>query len=79
MNYLVTGTDTGVGKTFVTSGLLRSARSKGLDAVGMKPICTGDNSDVCELSQASRSREIAKIVIGQNRDGNASGSFNQHT
>ena len=62
MNYLVTGTDTGVGKTFVTSGLLRSARSKGLDAVGMKPICTGDNSDVCELSQASGSNEPEHLI-----------------
>jgi dethiobiotin synthetase len=62
VNYLVTGTDTGVGKTFVTSGLLRSARSKGLDAVGMKPICTGDNSDVCELSRASGSGEPEHLI-----------------
>ena len=52
MNYLVTGTDTGVGKTFVTSGLVRSARSRGLDSVGMKPICTGDNDDVHQLLDA---------------------------
>ena len=62
MNYLITGTDTGVGKTFVTSGLLRSARSQGFDAVGMKPICTGDNSDVCELSQASGSSEPEYLI-----------------
>jgi dethiobiotin synthetase len=52
MNYLVTGTDTGVGKTYVTSGLVRSARSGGLDCVGMKPICTGDNGDVRQLLDA---------------------------
>ena len=52
MNYLVTGTDTGVGKTYVTSGLVRSARSRGLDSVGMKPICTGDNGDVRQLLDA---------------------------
>lgn len=52
MNYLVTGTGTGVGKTFVTSGLVRFARSKGLDLVGMKPICTGDNDDVRQLLEA---------------------------
>jgi dethiobiotin synthetase len=52
VNYLVTGTDTGVGKTFVTSGLVRCARSKGLDSVGMKPICTGDNDDVRQLLDA---------------------------
>jgi dethiobiotin synthetase len=38
VNYLVTGTDTGVGKTFLTSGLVRYSRSKGIDSVGMKPI-----------------------------------------
>jgi dethiobiotin synthetase len=52
VNYLVTGTDTGVGKTFVTSGLVRFARSQGLDSVGMKPICTGDNDDVRQLLEA---------------------------
>ena len=52
MNYLVTGTDTGVGKTYVTSGLVRFARSKGLDFVGMKPICTGDHDDVRQLLAA---------------------------
>jgi dethiobiotin synthetase len=52
VNYLVTGTDTGVGKTYVTSGLVRFARSKGLDSVGMKPICTGDNDDVRQLLDA---------------------------
>jgi dethiobiotin synthetase len=52
VNYLVTGTDTSVGKTFVTSGLIRFARSKGLDSIGMKPICTGDNDDVRQLLEA---------------------------
>ena len=52
MNYLVTGTDTGVGKTYVTSGLVRSARSRGIDSVGMKPICTGDNGDVRQFLDA---------------------------
>jgi dethiobiotin synthetase len=52
VNYLITGTDTGVGKTFVTGGLIRFARSRGVDAVGMKPICTGDNHDVHQLLEA---------------------------
>jgi dethiobiotin synthetase len=52
VNYLVTGTGTGVGKTFVTCGLVRFARAKGLDSVGMKPICTGDNDDVRQLLDA---------------------------
>jgi len=52
VNYLVTGTDTGVGKTFVTTGLLRYARPLGIDCIGMKPICTGDNRDVLEIASA---------------------------
>ena len=62
MNYFVTGTDTGVGKTFVTSGLVRFSRSKGIDAVGMKPICTGDNSDVRQLLDACGSCEPEHLI-----------------
>jgi dethiobiotin synthetase len=62
VNYFVTGTDTGVGKTFVTSGLIRFARSKGIDAVGMKPICTGDNNDVRQLLEACGSCEPEYLI-----------------
>lgn len=62
MNYFVTGTDTGVGKTFVTSGLIRFSRSKGIDAVGMKPICTGDNNDVRRLLEACGSCEPEYLI-----------------
>lgn len=37
----ITGTDTGVGKTFVAAALVRSLRSAGLDAAYMKPVQTG--------------------------------------
>ena len=62
MNYLVTGTDTGVGKTFVTCGLLRFSRSKGIDSVGMKPICTGDHNDVRQLLEAGGSCEPEHLI-----------------
>jgi dethiobiotin synthetase len=62
MNYLVTGTDTGVGKTFVASGIVRYARSKGIDSVGMKPICTGDNNDVRRLVEACGSCEPEHLI-----------------
>lgn len=62
MNYFVTGTDTGVGKTFVTSGLVRFSRSRGIDTVGMKPICTGDNTDVRQLLEACGFCEPEHIV-----------------
>lgn len=37
----ITATDTGVGKTIVTAGVLSAARAAGLDAVPMKPTQTG--------------------------------------
>jgi dethiobiotin synthetase len=45
MNWFITGTDTGVGKTYVTALLLRSLRKAGVDAVGFKPICCGTRED----------------------------------
>ncbi len=62
MNYLVTGTDTCVGKTFVTTGLVRFGRSTGRDVIGMKPICTGDNGDVRQLLEACGGCEQEHII-----------------
>ena len=62
MNYFVTGTDTGVGKTFVVSGLVRFARSTEIDCVGMKPICTGDNNDVRQLLEACGSCQPEHLI-----------------
>ncbi len=39
--YFITGTDTEVGKTIVTAGLLRWLRRQGIDAASMKPAQTG--------------------------------------
>jgi dethiobiotin synthetase len=62
MNYLVTGTDTGVGKTFVSCGLIRSIRASNIDCVGMKPVCTGEPSDVEALQLASDRVEADHLV-----------------
>jgi dethiobiotin synthetase len=40
----VTGTDTGVGKTFVAVGLLRALRALGVRALGMKPVASGGHA-----------------------------------
>lgn len=40
-SFLVTGTDTGVGKTLVACGLLRAFAATGRTTVGMKPIAAG--------------------------------------
>lgn len=39
--FFVTGTDTGVGKTAVSCGLLRALARAGIRAVGMKPVAAG--------------------------------------
>ncbi len=68
--HFVTGTDTGVGKTFIASALLRAARARGLACVGYKPIAAGAtvrdgalvNEDALELiSAADTERDYSDI------------------
>ncbi|WP_276257397.1 dethiobiotin synthase [Haloglomus litoreum] len=44
-NIAIVGTDTGIGKTVVTAGLVGRLRSEGIDAVGVKPCQTGHPPD----------------------------------
>lgn len=37
----ITGTDTGIGKTWVTLGLIHALRDRGLAVAGMKPVASG--------------------------------------
>ena len=58
MNYFVTGTDTGVGKTLISCALLYAFAAQGKNVVGMKPVaagCDADglNEDVKQLRAAS--------------------------
>lgn len=48
----VTATDTGAGKTYFCSLLLRKLRQSGVDAVGIKPFCCGDREDAERLYEA---------------------------
>lgn len=50
----VTGTDTGVGKTFASCALLRRARQQGLKVLGWKPVASG-----CESSAEGLRNEDA--------------------
>jgi dethiobiotin synthetase len=50
----VTGTDTGVGKTLITALLLHHLRTNGIEAVAIKPFCSGDTSDVRLLQGLQR-------------------------
>ena len=52
MRLFLTGTDTGVGKTRVTTLLIRALRAKGIDAIGMKPLCCGGREDPEEIYAA---------------------------
>ena len=45
MSLFITGTDTGVGKTYIAARLLQLLRASGASCVGMKPICCGDRQD----------------------------------
>ena len=53
MSLFVTGTDTGVGKTYVTRLILEALRRDEIDAVGYKPIACGDRDDASVLAAAS--------------------------
>jgi dethiobiotin synthetase len=44
-NIAVVGTDTGIGKTVVTAGIVGRLREQGVDAVGVKPCQTGHPPD----------------------------------
>ena len=52
-SFFITGTDTGVGKTYLAAQLVRERRANALDCVGMKPICCGDRGDAEALHEAS--------------------------
>lgn len=52
MSVFITGTDTGVGKTYVTRLLLDALRGERRDVVGYKPVCSGDRGDAAELAEA---------------------------
>jgi len=55
VNFFVTGTDTDVGKTFITALLTRSLRRAGFDTVAMKPISCGEFGDSLALQEAANS------------------------
>lgn len=57
MNFFVTGTDTGVGKTLVSCALLHAFAAQGKRVAGMKPVAAGgdedgQNADVKQLRAA---------------------------
>ncbi|MCK9531674.1 MAG: dethiobiotin synthase [Gammaproteobacteria bacterium] len=61
--WFVTGTDTGIGKTFVSVALMHALRARGLSVLGMKPVASGcrataaglRNDDALMLQEAGSS------------------------
>lgn len=59
--FFVTGTDTGIGKTHITAGMLQAANSQGFSTLGIKPLASGAivkdgqyySEDALVLQQAS--------------------------
>ena len=58
----ITGTDTGVGKTYFNSLLTRALRKRSIPAIPLKPISAGDRTDSILLSEATGG-EISPIEI----------------
>jgi dethiobiotin synthetase len=56
VSVFITGTDTGVGKTYIAARLLHLLRASGVSCAGMKPICCGDRRDAELLLAASSDR-----------------------
>ncbi len=67
----VTGTDTGVGKSLISSALLHGLSQAGLQTVGMKPLAAGAeirdgvlyNEDVAQLEAASSLSVPRELVV----------------
>lgn len=64
---LVTGTDTGVGKTVIAAALVTALRRRGVRAIGFKPVETGltlgESSDSEVLARASGDNEPLAVPI----------------
>jgi dethiobiotin synthetase len=58
--YFITGTDTGVGKTVVTLGLMQGLQNRGHRVAGMKPVASG-----CEVTPAGLRNDDALRLQAQ--------------
>ena len=60
---LITGTDTGVGKTLFTASWLRYLRQKTTDAIAMKPFCSGGRGDVEILQTLQPEARLPDAIV----------------
>ena len=63
--YFITGTDTGVGKTVVTLGLMQRLQDRGLHVAAMKPVASGCEPTAQGLrnDDAQQLQQQANIVL----------------
>lgn len=69
-SYFITGTDTNVGKTYITCNLIKYFATLGVGVLGMKPVAAGCelendelmNDDVCQLLDASNIKASIKLI-----------------
>lgn len=60
--FFITGTDTEIGKTYVTCALLRDLRRRGMKAVGYKAMACGDRGDARAMMAATDPSLPADVV-----------------
>jgi dethiobiotin synthetase len=58
----ITGTDTGIGKTFASCALLHALRAAGMRATGMKPVASG----CVETPEGLRSEDALALIAASN-------------
>lgn len=58
----ITGTDTDVGKTFLTTLLLAHLRNQGVHALAMKPFCSGGTEDIDQI-RAIQGDELPSYLL----------------
>jgi dethiobiotin synthetase len=61
----ITGTDTGVGKTVLTTLLLSFLRKQGVHALAMKPFCSGGKEDIDQI-RAIQGDELPPGLLNPN-------------
>lgn len=64
MKLLVSGTDTAIGKTVVTCSILRALHTRGVTAIGMKPVAAGITAQGTwdDLEQIRRASSVTAAV-----------------
>lgn len=62
-DFFITGTDTEIGKTYVTCALLRDLCARGLSPIGYKPLACGDRSDPRAMRDAVGNSSLSLDLI----------------